>query len=493
MKSKKVIRFSLLVFFMSFLIIGFAQTTYRIQFEHPEDDRFSNLIENSQGEIIVIGTRNNNYLGYSDYKGLIYKIGLTGDTISRTYRFADTAITFHSICENPDGSYLIIGTAFPPPYHDHLMMTMILDSELNYLSKKVFAFPNYTHFQLYHTLADADGYYLLGKITNEYEYGYKDHLFCRIGYSGDTIYTKLYPGVPDPIYFENALFNRDSTEIRIIGQSYNGEDIPSILKLDMAFNILEISTMPDPYQLRQPMTIKWVTDSTLLLMGRYDLWQTTGIGDDKIGISIIDTSFTYSPVTYFGYDETSDYPAYTIGFDFRSNDSIFIMGTIGIAGMFWPTQNNSVIFGHLDGELNTRVLQYFGGDSYYRAQNIHVCKDGGVLMTALSYNDEINDWENDIVFWKVDKNGLITGIQDQEITLNIPPIFPNPGNEMFFLDCGKLTAEMELFNMTGLKVMDYLLNSGTNKIVTNSLKPGIYLCILKFSNGTKETIKWVKQ
>jgi hypothetical protein len=114
-------------------------------------------------------------------------------------------------------------------------------------------------------------------------------------------------------------------------------------------------------------------------------------------------------------------------------------------------------------------------------------------MTALSYNDEINDWENDIVFWKVDKNGLITGIQDQEITLNIPPIFPNPGNEMFFLDCGKLTAEMELFNMTGLKVMDYLLNSGTNKIVTNSLKPGIYLCILKFSNGTQETIKWVKQ
>jgi len=486
-------RFILLLFLLFLLQVSVAQSTFNLHFAHPEDDRFSNLIENSLGEIICIGTRNSNYLGYSDYKGLIYKIGSTGDTISRTYRFADTAITFQSICENPDGSYLIIGTVFPPPYHDHLMMTMILDSGLNYLSKKVFVFPNYTHFQLYHTIADADGYYLLGKITNEYEYGYIDHLFCRLGFNGDTLYTRLYPDIPEPLNFESVLFNNDSTEIWIIGQGFNGEFIPSKLTLDKAFNIIDFCAMPDPYQLGLPMTVKWVSDSTLFLMGRYNLWLTTGIGDDKIGISIIDTSFTYSPVTYFGYDETSDYPAYTNGFDFRNNDSIFIMGTIGIISLFWPTQNNSVIFGHLDGELNTRVIQYFGGDSYYMAEDIHVCNDGGILMTATSYNDEINDWEKDIVFWKVDKNGLITGIQDQEIALNIPSIFPNPGNEAIFLDCGKLSAEMELFDITGLKVMDVLLNSGTNKIVTSSLKPGIYLCILRFSNGTQETIKWVKQ
>ncbi len=469
-----------------------GQNTFRKQFEHPEDDRFSNLIENSQGDIICIGTRNNNYIGYSDYKGLIYKIGLTGDTISRTYRLADTAITFHSICENPDGSYLIIGTAFPPPYHDHMMMTMLLDSGLNFMSKKVFAFPGYSHFQLFHTLSDAEGYFLLGKISEEYEFGYIDHFFCKLGFDGDTINTRVYSGNPYPISFKDVLFNNDSTEIWIVGAGYNGEDICSKLVIDTNFDFESLNLLPDPYQLRHP-NLRWLSDSSLLLMGKYNLWFSTGNGDDKIGISIIDTSFTYSPVNYFGYDETSDYPAYTNGFDFRNNDSIFIMGTIGIAGLFWPTQNSSIIFGHLDGELNTRVLQYFGGDSYYRAQNIHVCKDGGILMTATSYNDEINDWENDIVFWKVDENGLITETQNQDIAFNKPTIFPNPGNESLFLDCGNSSAIMELVDITGRKAILATLNPGINKIITSTLKPGIYLCILKFSNGMQETIKWVKQ
>lgn len=485
-------KFRLLIYFLFLLVVGKAQNTYRIQFEHPEDDHFSNLIENNTGDIICVGSSNNNYLGYSDYKGLLYKIASDGDTLSRSYRFADTAVTFHSIHENPDGSYLIIGTAFPPPYHAHLMMTLILDSDLNYQSKRIFAFPNYTHFELYHTLTDIDGYFLLGRISNEFEYGFRDHLFCKIGFAGDTLYTRLYPGTPAPYSFDDVLFNIDSTNIWIVGSGYNGEGISSKLVIDTNFDVISLMPLPDPYQLNEPINLNWLSDTTLLLMGKYVLWHT-GDTDDKIGTSIIDSTFTYSPVTYFGNDETSDYPAYTNGFDFRNNDSIFIMGSIGIGGWFWPTQNNSVIFGHLDHELNTRSIQYFGGDSYYRAQNIHVCKDGGILMTALTYNDEINDWENDIVFWKVDENGLITGSPDQGIDISEQLIFPNPGNETLYLDCKNLSTMVEFVDITGSVILNITLNLGINQIDTRSLKQGIYLCILRFSNGSNKTIKWVKQ
>lgn len=486
-------KFHILIIFVFLYLIGNAQSTYRIQFNNPEDDRFSNLIENSKDEIICIGTRNSNYIGYSDYKGLLYKITANGDTMSRTYRFADTAITFHSINENSDGSYLIIGTAFPPPYHDHLMMTMLLDSGFNYQSKRIFTFPDYTHFELYHTLVDTDGYYVLGTISNKYTYGYLDHLFCKLGFNGDTLYTKLYSGSPDPLYFDDVLFNQDSTEIWIVGYGYNDEFYPSKLVLDTRFNIKSLNLLPDPYQLRKPINMRWLSDSTLLLMGRYDLWTMTGISEDQIGISIIDTSFSYSPVSYYGYDETNDYPAYTDCYDFRNNDSIFIMGTIDIGGEFWPTQNSSIVFGHLDKELNTRVLRYFGGDSYYMAHSIHVCKDGGVLMTATSYNDEINDWGNDIVFWKVDKNGLITGTSNQEISRSEPTLFPNPGNGVVYIDCAKEATIAEFMDITGSLVLRVTLNSEIKQINTRSLKPGIYLCIIKFSDGSVKTTKWVKQ
>jgi hypothetical protein len=155
---------------------------------------------------------------------------------------------------------------------------------------------------------------------------------------------------------------------------------------------------------------------------------------------------------------------------------------------------NWLIAGALDSTLQPYFINYYGGDAYYHANSMLLTSDGGYLILADRYDKNTQDYEYDVFFLKLDKNGLITGSEHQTLCpQHVCAINPNPFTDNLQIDLFIEKARLSITDVSGREVANISLSNGNNKINTISFPGGIYFArIISNKQQMLQTEKLIK-
>lgn len=151
----------------------------------------------------------------------------------------------------------------------------------------------------------------------------------------------------------------------------------------------------------------------------------------------------------------------------------------------------------LDFNLNIRWKKRFGGDAYYNVYSLCTTKKNECLVLASKdtiINNELINEVNELYLLKVNKYGNIVTSTPINKTERKALVYPNPGvNTMNFkLPETIQNANINLYNISGTKILSKQVNSANGSITTSHLPKGVYVYEI-ISNNQRLQGKWVKQ
>jgi len=265
-----------------------------------------------------------------------------------------------------------------------------------------------------------------------------------------------------------------------------------ILTLDNTWRIINIDSIPGSLTLY--LNSKTLNNKELLITGK-KYFENNPTRTDKIGILKLDSTFQIKKEFFLGPDDTVSYPAYNTNMDYLNVQNIFVGGLVNqdYGGIF--SYNLSyIILGKFDSSLNLKWQKYFGGDTYYMVWSVIATSDGGCIIGASTNDYATMGEERDVYILKLDSNGLITGIPHPPSNTNDKIlIYPNPGNDMMYVENNLGTCSLFLCDLTGRTICSRELSDGRNLIDVKLLKPGLYLYKLLQNSEIKQAGKWIKQ
>ena len=499
-----------LIAIVTFFVFGVPQAncqdSYPITFGGSQAENAWTLYEDTlHDRFLVFGTQYDPALGVSSKRGVVYSIGYNLDTCRYFFHSnsPDTCWRINFGLKRDEGGFLLIGVASgSPDYSSNTRFLFVLtDDSLNMLSYKSYSPEWYNEvYYSYPALASIGPFIYQIGFVNEYQSYNKNTYLIKIDYSGNVILADTLPKrTPPTTHLWQILQGTDPSTIWVVGNGYKGEAYDCCTALDTLFNVMWARKLPVPsiYISMMKSKLRWVSDTSLIMMSQYtylDFLRSTQ--DDDLGFSEIDTSFAFQPVTYYGAPDTIDNPADNQCFDFRNPDTIFFAGMHNLDFLPWPHEKNWVMTGQLDRQFNARYIRYFGGDASYRVMTIGATSDGGVMVVAWRYDWPAQNSEGDIVVWKLDAEGLITGTNSPQSQLDqgkLALLYPNPGSDQLIIECGAPSGTLLLNDMMGNQIITHLLHQGTNAINTSSLASGTYFYRIIFSNKEIMNGTWIKK
>ncbi|MFZ4707148.1 MAG: T9SS type A sorting domain-containing protein [Bacteroidales bacterium] len=487
--------------------ISNAQDSYQVLFRNGLNDGVCSMIEDNSGNIIAVGGRNTQDYYKETNRGTIWKINSATDTLSKTISFDDTASYFGYIEQKGNGNFLVIGILFlPPAYETNALIFLELDSNLEKVSQKSLAINGSTSIGVHLVKKFNNEYYVFGNLLENNI----DHKRCIIKLDSDldTIRTQLYD---DPSHggglFMDCILSPDSNQLWTFCYAFTSANATpdDLFVFDTSLNF--IYSKPFPHYLNpvtydievayeHNMTVKWITDSTFLVgcnhLRTFNHQQDI---EEDIGFSEMDSILGLVPVTYKGATDTNDYATYFRGtFDFKVTDSIVYSGTKNQISEFWPHNPSWIKAGMMSKSLHPYYDRYYGGDAYYRSMIIKSTSDGGSVIAATRYDYLTQNSECDVIFIKLNPEGLITGYKDNEICpYTIFNLNPNPANEYLNVLLIIHKAEMKIYDVSGSLIFQEQIIEGKNLIDCRHLKSGLYTCEITTPKGEVFTKKWIKQ
>lgn len=489
-----------LCLFVSYIASG--QNSYPIVFGGPHYDDAWSFYEDTVNQRYLLFGGQLSKVTEADNQGVVYSIGYNLDTCRYYFHSPspDTCWYFNYGFKRPQGGYLIIGVANEVFNYGHnaWLLFVITDDSLNLISYKIYHPPWYDKIALLTVLTHTSGsfVYLSGKAKDDLSSNQVIYLM-KIDYEGNAINSETIPNDISPFFVQQIMAGADASTLWVIGNGYEGQANECCVAIDTNFTVKWSRLLPEPSIFVASMSqakLRWVSDTSLVMMSIYTYLGTT-IQDDDMGFSEIDTTFAFSPVTYFGAKDTVDYPAHNRSFDFRDTDTIYFAGTLDYDFEFWAYRRNWIMAGQLDHQFNARFIRYFGGDAFYRPLTMGITNDGGMIVAAWRYDRTALNDKGDLIIWKLDANGLLTSIDPhhgETVQGRLAVVYPNPGTDRLVIECGAPSAVLQLTAMSGVAVLNKVLKGGTNIINTGDLPAGTYLYRLAFPNGETESGKWIK-
>ena len=478
-----------------------AQETYSLLFRCPYDEMALSVIENNQHEYIAVGFENIK-ADISGHRGKLWKFGSSTDTMTKVYTYNDTSFSITNIFQTAVGDYRAFGIyRYPPDFNRPVIAMLELDLEFEIVNKKTINLPNLNQHGA-NVIRFINGYYFL----------------FGIGHWGDTVksfvfkvdqelnlvnYSCLSSPAEEYGYFMDCILSPDSTKFYAVTNFPNeGDGACHLFVYDTALNLLSVKVFPHYLNTNQGIfedfshnvTIANFPNNRILtaaVMGKMLNWDQ----EVKIGFSLLDTTMQWVPPQYFGSDDTTFYTAYgRPTFAFRNPDSIFFTGTKRQIPSFFPQQPNWLIAGALDSTLQPYFINYYGGDAYYHANSMLLTSDGGYLILADRYDKNTQDYEYDVFFLKLDKNGLITANEHQTFCpQQVCAINPNPFTDNLQIDLFIEKARISITEASGKEVANFTLSKGKNQINTISLPGGMYFArIISNKQQILQTEKLIK-
>ena len=158
--------------------------------------------------------------------------------------------------------------------------------------------------------------------------------------------------------------------------------------------------------------------------------------------------------------------------------------------------SSSIMIGKLDFELNTKWLQFFGGDKYYHSYNILATSDGGCICIGTA-NDTINhNYNRDIFVVKLDSNGSSTWSKTIKMPVLAVKVFPNPVSDYLNISVGENNnpiKKITIYNIQGKQILQKTINASQTKFNVSSISKGVYILEGVTRSGTIFREKFVKE
>lgn len=471
---------STLLFLLVFSL-SWAQYSFKFRLNGSVNEKIISLIEEKNGNFLATGYQGTPW-DKSDYKGLVIRISPSGDTIVKRYTLSDTTLAFAQIEKSKDSMYYLFGSAFlPPDYKKGLLLMAKMDTGLNLLWYKTYQLPAEWIWPLKTlTVKNRKNFHLFSAMYTENHYWHT--MICHLDEYGILKKYAIHNQSNDETVYD-AVWSEDSSKFFITGNLLQGYKSSRIV-YDTSYNYCFSNVISEEADFKT--TVKWFSDSTLVLSANADL-----PGHDDMLIGFTDTSFTSMGFNEVGADDTTDNVACINSFDFRHHDSIWMLGTHHDQHGFGTPSWISVY--QLDSNLIPRSVKYFGGDKYYCSYTLMATSDGGCLLSAV-YDDYQGSGQWDVLIMKLKREDFITSSDDMSdpATTEGICIYPNPGRNKISVKTVREKMSLRLFKINGQEVLNLNLRFGDNHIDCSMLPGGTYIYSLFDNNEVIDSGKWVK-
>jgi len=490
MKKYSILLIIPFFFFSNYI---FAQQTFEKIISEPKDQIINHLIEDNDGNFIMVGRIKNNET--SLFNGYLIKIDSTGNFIQyEAYGQNDTSscgffnIHFYNNC------YYILGFNMVVSVETSKLWYLKLNSDLEIEDERFLSIPNDRWFSYMNSIIDSDTDFVITGYTTRYDeiYTYNnDAFFYKLNINGDSLNSKFYTSYI-PLYFSfDIIESIDSSKYYAFVSHFESTSGGQKLILNKNLDSLSIDSLPlGIYDFYSPT---YINENEILLCGKGSPDQS-----ELYALNVISINEQTELIDYNSFKKQSDmkeHPSMFKGVS-KKSDNIYIGGTSNLeyANPFWSTFDSWFHLIKINPDISPIWEYWYGGDAYYFLYSILATNDGGCIMVGNRYDYETQNQERDIYIVKVDSNGLITWTQEIPTDKPETTVYPNPGTNVLNIKNDNKLLDFELINLNGQIVIRQIVNNNINTINTESLKPGMYFYKLNDNkNKTFETGKWIKK
>jgi hypothetical protein len=490
--QKMNIRNTISLFFLLFTTYHIhCQTTFEFLLSSSLNEYVFDIYESNNEYIYFTGLTSTTNINGNAAKGLIVKLNNTGlfeDSV--LLQIANRNYIIVNILPNDNDCFIASGasmdTTYPPPYQDVKIELKEVNSNLEILSEKTYAFPP--------------------------DYGYWNMLTRRgnnndLLIGGSVMRTTSIPTIF--LYVVNEQF--DSIKAKIYNDTTATRTCYGIKQINDTLYWVIDGLLPDyyladndlnmtrygysvPHWINAPYGIKWDTDTSFYLTGEWNEQPDDDIGFFKQFHPIDSTGNLFNT---WGTLDTLDLPAAWDALDYKNKDSIFIGGTTNVWATNYGTWPSWYFIIQTDSMLNVRWERFYGGDAYYVMQKIIAANDGGCIVAGTRYDyQNTTEEELDIHILKLNNEGLLVGTDDKPaLEMHEALVFPNPGSSYLRV---RVAAQYKqstfmLYDISGKQILSQQITGKWAEVNTTFLKTGTYIYKIYNNEGLFESGKWVKR
>jgi len=451
----------------------------------------SNAIAETDGSIISIISEEDS-IAYHPSKptgAYILKFMPNGDTMTRHYNFGDTLINFTNIFKYKNAGYLLSGFAIESSLDTTISFIMQVDNDLDPIWAKWYSFEYRSSIAFYRLFDFGDEQsVLVGGLAGVPYVGIQP-FFLRIDDLGNLIDSAIYYG--DNLGGADILLSPDSSYFWYISgagldpMGWSGRNV-----FDMDFNYIGGEIISAGGNLHTP-TAMWHQDNKFLV-GFTTQRPGAPYQDDELKIIQLDTNLNITAQNYFGAPDTLDYPCvFGPTIDFRHPDSVYFAGVKHTNIWPPPTTVSWIMIGQTDSLLQPRFLHFIGGDAYYQPNYIVATPDGGCFVSFGKWSPE--KYVYDLVFLKLNNEGLIVGDHPPGIAVKRALVYPNPATDMLKVETALRNASLNIYDINGMLKNSCDLNGKSTTIDLKRFAPGTYIYTITNNDGQVENGKFIKQ
>jgi hypothetical protein len=179
-----------------------------------------------------------------------------------------------------------------------------------------------------------------------------------------------------------------------------------------------------------------------------------------------------------------------------SNDAIFIQGHVvnEPSNPLFPAGDNKIFIEKRDTSFNLLWNKEIGWDAYFFVRGVKGTDDGGCIILSSVYDKDTMSQQHDIVLFKLDANGNVTGTHRIEnAAVSVLNAYPNPGKDHFYVE-GVNGSVLQVYSPNGKRLFEQQLNIGRNKVEMGKYPSGVYILRLFDERGRLlASGKWIKQ
>ena len=378
-----------------------------------------------------------------------------------------------------DGQILLHGNALDTITMDTQLCLILLDQDFNMIHIKYYGIDNQEEIFLCYCINSNDNYVFSGKYPLFSQN--QKLVFIEVGKDGTFINSAH---TDEPIYWESQIVFFEKN------MSYSISDWHHIYSYDMDFN-LTASIQPALYNYFYPWG-KGVKINDSLCFRTGTAAGTTYPYSNEISRVVFNEAGEYFDEYQIVIPEYVDIPSAKVAISTIDTTLFFLGGTSNSTGIAFVSKDTRFVLQKydLEGNIYWENLYETGGNAVM--MEVLALQDGGCLMAGQIWNwHQSSTQQRDLIFIKVNGDGIVTGIEDNEPTTAKINVYPNPGTNRLNISEHEDILRFTLYDFNGGKVLEYFSPPPT--IDVSHLKRGFYFWRAGLNDGTMRSGKWIKR
>ena len=443
----------------------YSNSTFDTIISHVQDERINDIVE-FENFYILSGSIVDTSTGGS----IVIKIDKKGKIIKET--IFDYGSISHRVFRVGNEIVLFSTRNLTSPNQAYFIYTK-MDTSLNIIFEKELSMPPGLYASRYNVTMNSDSNFVITGTINTFSSPPPNlNIFLyKVSSNGDSLNSLFMNGSFSSMRNCYGVAEKDKRNFAFISNFSYSSALGVFLIVDSTLNIIDTVDIQD--DLYDNFSPKLINDSIFIIC-------TREANSSDIHISKINETGQIIKSESFGKNNSLAWPSYQNSLSI-GNDNVYFLVNVDFCkynpflGLGAPS---SIMVGKLDFELNTKWIQFYGGDYYYHAYNIKATSDGGCILIG-SLNDTINhNNKRDIFVIKLDSTGSSTWIRTIKIPEPTVKIFPNPVSDYLNISIGANNDpinKITIYDIQGKQILQKQINVSQTKLNVSGLSKGVYI------------------